>query len=257
MKIITISMGFNGIKGEINVPGEIPWEIVVVYFVLALFFVFYIGKKYGGLKQFTTLDLVYIAVGAALGVAWEFYIGSYLGRVLPSSPFIGVGFWGRILIILIFVGLVRKVGSGMLSLLIYNILSDLFHYGFGGEPIFTIYETLTYGLFIDLMIALTGGKIFGIGLKPSNNTNQPEEVVLKSLRRRQTILAVVEGIVLGILFAIPDPIFYLAFFRPFLYGAIVNWQTVTFDLIAFIPGDVIITIIAGLLALRVSRAVGQ
>ncbi|TRM95193.1 hypothetical protein DJ526_00995, partial [Sulfolobus sp. A20-N-G8] len=153
--------------------------------------------------------------------------------------------------------LVRKVGSGMLSLLIYNILSDLFHYGFGGEPIFTIYETLTYGLFIDLMIALTGGKIFGIGLKPSNNTNQPEEIVLKSLRRRQTILAVVEGIVLGILFAIPDPIFYLAFFRPFLYGAIVNWQTVTFDLIAFIPGDVIITIIAGLLALRVSRAVGQ
>ncbi|TRM80763.1 hypothetical protein DJ522_08305 [Sulfolobus sp. F3] len=70
-------------------------------------------------------------------------------------------------------------------------------------------------------------------------------------------MAVVEGIVLGILFAIPDPIFYLAFFRPFLYGAIVNWQTVTFDLIAFIPGDVIITIIAGLLALRVSRAVGQ
>lgn len=251
-------MSFNGIKGAVNVPGEIPWEIVLLYFILALAFVFYIGKKQGGLKKFTTLDLVYIAVGAALGVAWEFYIGSYLGRLLPSSPFIRIGFWGRILIILIFVALVRKVGAGMLSLLIFNVLSDLLHYGFGGEPMFTIYETLTYGLFIDLLIALTGGHIFGIGLKPNTaSADVPEEVLVKNLRRRQNILAIVEGIVLGILFALPDPIFYLGFFRPFLYGAIVNWQTVIFDIEAFIPGDVIITIIAGFLALRVAMAVGQ
>ncbi len=28
---------FNGIKGLINVAGEIPWEVVVAYYILALY----------------------------------------------------------------------------------------------------------------------------------------------------------------------------------------------------------------------------
>lgn len=61
-------MGFNGIKGLVNVPGQLPWEVVLIYFIAALFFVFYFGKKTGGLKSFTTIDLVYIGIGAAFSV---------------------------------------------------------------------------------------------------------------------------------------------------------------------------------------------
>ncbi|QIW23937.1 hypothetical protein EWF20_07080 [Sulfolobus sp. S-194] len=245
-------MSFNGISGAINEPGQIPWEIVLLYFILALFFVFYYGKKTGGLKAFSTLDLVYIGIGAAFSVAWEFFIGRYIGKFLPNSPFIDVGFWGRLVIIFIVAALVRKVGAGMLTLLIFNLLSDIFYYGFGGEPMFTIYESLTYGLFIDLMIAATGGKIFGIGVTPKNGGS--------SLQRANLIsryLAIVEGGILGLLWAIPDPIFYSGFFGPFIYAYAPNWAHIVFDLFAFIPADIVFGIIAGLLALRIVRAVGQ
>ncbi|MDT7873412.1 MAG: hypothetical protein RRB18_07375, partial [Sulfolobaceae archaeon] len=65
-------MAFNGISGAVNEPGELPWEVVVGYFVVALAIVFFIGKKYGGLKAFTTLDLVYIGIGGAFAMVWEF-----------------------------------------------------------------------------------------------------------------------------------------------------------------------------------------
>lgn len=248
-------MGFNGIAGAVNEPGEIPWEVVVAYFVFALAFAFYYGKKTGGLKAFTTLDLVYIGIGAAFAVAWEFYIGSFISKPLPHSPFIGVPFWGRLVITFIVAALVRKVGTGMLTLAIFDILSDVFYYGFGGEPMFTIYEALTYGLFIDLMIAITGGKLFGIGYVPKNKNNGGSNV--KYTTKISTVLPVVEGAVLGFLWAIPDPIFYSGFFGPFIYAYAPNWAHIEFHLIAHIPGNVVFGIIAALLATRIVKAVGQ
>ncbi|BCS93318.1 hypothetical protein [Metallosphaera javensis (ex Sakai et al. 2022)] len=245
-------MGFNGIEGAINVPGQIPWEIVVIYFIVAIFLAFYLGKRTGGLKAFTTVDLVYIGIGGAFSVVWEFYVGGFIGRFLPSTAFISVGFWGRLIIVFIIAALVRKVGAGMLTLFVYNLLGDLFHYGFGGEPMYFIYETLTYGLFVDLMIAATGGHIFGIGKELRNGGGGGRTAV-----KGATLLAVAQGALLGFSWAIPDPIFYSAFFSPFLYGSYVNWAHVLFNLGAFIPGDVVMGIIGGLLAIRVVRAVGQ
>lgn len=204
-------MGFNGISGAVNEPGELPWEVVVGYFAIALAIVYIIGKKYGGLKALTTLDLVYIGIGGAFAMVWEFYIGSFIGRFLPSTPFVSVGFWGRLIIVFIVAGLVRKAGVGMLTLFIYDFLSDLFHYGFGGEPMFFIYETLTYGLFVDLMIVFTKGKIFGIGYIPKE-VDQPSAVSVS----RTNVLAALEGGILGALWALPDPLFYEGFFGPFI-----------------------------------------
>jgi hypothetical protein len=235
-------MAFNGIKGDLNAPGMIPWEVVVLYFVLVLIFVFYIGKKGGGLKSFKTIDWVYIGIGAALSVVWEFYVGSFLNKFVPSglSAFINFGFLGRLLIVFIVAALTRKVGSGMITLAVFNILSDILYYGFGGEPVYTIYETFTYGLFIDLGIAVTGGRFLGVGV---------------SNRSRATALAVVEGALIGLLWAFPDPLFYLAFFRPLISGAVVDWSRIIFDIEAFIPGDVIMGAVAGIIAGRVQRGV--
>lgn len=248
---ILIKMGFNGIEGAINVPGEIPWEIVVLYFVGALLFVVYYGRKTGGLKSFTTVDLVYIGIGGAFSVVWEFYIGSFLGRFLPSTSFVDIGFWGRLVIIFIIAALVRKVGAGMFTLLVYNLLGDLFHYGFGGEPMYFIYESLTYGLFVDIMIAVTGGHLFGIGKELSNGAGEA------TATKTTTILGVIQGAILGLMWAIPDPIFYSAFFSPFLDGSYVNWGSILFNLGAFMPGDIIMGILASILAVRIARAVGQ
>ena len=58
--------------------------------------------------------------------------------------------------------LVRKVGVRMVSMFIYTILSDLISYGFSGEPMYFIYEVLTYGLMMDIVIAIAGKNLFGI-----------------------------------------------------------------------------------------------
>jgi hypothetical protein len=245
-------MAFNGIKGAVDVPGQLPWEVVVGYFAVALAIVYYLGKKYGALKAFTTLDLVYIGIGGAFAMVWEFYIGSFIGRFLPSTPFIGVGFWGRLIIVFIVAGLVRKVGVGMLTLFVFNLLSDLFHYGFGGEPMYFIYESLTYGLFVDLMIVFAKGKIFGIGYTPKE-VNQPHAVLV----RRTNVLAALEGGILGALWALPSPLFYSGFFKPFIFGAAPNWGKIVFDILAHLPGDIVMGILGGILAYYVARAVGQ
>jgi len=246
-------MGFNGICGAVNVPGEIPWEVVAGYFAVALATMYFIGKKYGGLKKFTTLDLVYIGIGGAFAVVWEFYVASFIDRFLPSTPFVDVSFWGRLMIIFIVAGLVRKPGVGMLTLFVFDFLADLFHYGFGGEPMFFIYEMLTYGLFLDLMIVFTKGKIFGIGYTPKEA--EPQHAV--SVSRTTNVLAALEGGIVGALWALPDPLFYDGFFGPFIYGYAPNWGKIIFHIQAFLPGDIVMGIVGGILAYYIARAVGQ
>ncbi len=265
-------MGFNGIAGAVNEPGEIPWEFVALYFIVALVIAFLLGKRTGGLKAFTTLDLIYIGIGSAFAVAWEFYIAGFLDRFIPSSPFISVSFWGRLIIVFIVAALVRKVGVGMLSLFIFDVLSDLFHYGFGGEPMYFIYETFTYGLFVDLMIAATGGRIFGLPnfntgtATPSSNPqikstqlNEEEDSPKSTLSISRITYAVgaIEGAIIGILWAFPDPVFYDGFLRPFIEAKVANWGYIYYHIYAYMPGDAVAGIIGAIIAIIVARAVGS
>lgn len=250
-------MGFNGIGGYLNSPGMIPWEIVVLYFIGAAIFAFVYGRNHGAGSKFKTVDLVYIGVGAAFTTVWEFFVGPFLNKFVPSSltAYIGFGFFGRILIVFIIAGLVRKVGTGMLTLFIFNLLGDIFHYGFGGEPIYTLYEVLTYGLFIDLMIAVTHGHLFGIGKEQSEETSGNQ--FTKVLNSYHTVAPAIMGAVVGFLWAIPENILYSGFFNPFLYGGVVNWQSMIFSLGAAIPGNIVFGIIAAYIAVRVSTVLGQ
>ncbi|PVU69698.1 hypothetical protein DDW09_03565 [Sulfolobus sp. SCGC AB-777_L09] len=266
-------MGFNGIAGAVNEPGEIPWELVLLYFSVALAVAFLLGKRIGGLKAFNTLDLIYIGIGSAFAVAWEFYIAGFLDRFIPSNPFVSVGFWGRIIIVFIVAALVRKVGVGMLTLFIFTVLSDIFHYGFGGEPMYFIYETFTYGLFVDLMIAATGGRIFGLpNFAPSFTTKPPtqniQKVTMQSVEedtpthstlitKLTFIVGVIEGAIIGTLWAFPDPVFYDGFLRPFIYAKVANWGYIYYHIYAYIPGDAIAGAIGAIIAILVARAVGS
>ncbi|AHC51989.1 hypothetical protein SUSAZ_08615 [Sulfolobus acidocaldarius SUSAZ] len=236
-------MSFNGIGFYTDKPGEISLPIVAAYFVIALAVVIYFGKRTGGLKAFKTIDWVYIGIGAAAAYIWQFIIGAVAGGAIPSglTNFIQIPFWGRIFIIFIVAGLVRKVGVGMISLFLFDLLSSLFHYGFSGEPMFFIYEALTYGLFIDLMIAFTGGKIFGLGL-----TKGPTYV---------NAISALEGAILGVLWAIPYYILYFGFFNPFINGAVVSWSKIIFGLATNIPIDGAVGIFAELAANSVGNAV--
>lgn len=246
-------MGFNGISGSLSVPGMIPWEIMVLYFVGAAVFAIFYGLNYGGASRFKTVDFVYIGVGAAFSVVWEFFVGPFLNKFVPSGalPFIDFGFFGRILILLIVAGLVRKVGVGMSSMFIFNILGDIFHYGFYGEPAFTIYETFTYGLLIDVVIAFTRGHLFGIGLE------QEEGLMAKIQKRSMLLVPAITGAVVAFLWTIPDNVIYAGFFNPLIFGAIVSWQKISFNFEAALVGNMIFGVIAAFIAIRVAKVLGQ
>lgn len=249
-------MGFNGIGGNLNVAGMIPWEIVLAYFALALFFVFYYSRKTGGLKGYKTADFVYIGIGAAFTVVWEFFVGPLMDKIIPPglTAFIGFGFFGRILILFIVAGLVRKPGVGMMSMAIFDILGDIFHYGFSGEPMFVIYESLTYGLFLDLAISIKRGNLFDNFTRKANKAGQTVQNVKSAAHQR--IFAAITGGIIGFAWAFPDPFFYSGFFGPFLYGSIVNWQAILVSFAEAIPGNVLLGAIGGLIALRVARVIG-
>lgn len=225
-------MVFNHIEGNINVPGEIPWEIVAIYFILAPTILYLVARKEKILKKFTTLDYVYIGIGAAIATVWEFFIGSFLNRAIAIS-YIDLAFWGRMFILIMVVALVRKFGAGMLSLVVFDVLADAVHYGWGGQPLFFIYEGLTYGLFIDLIIVLSKGKPF----------------------EGNKIFVAIQGAIVGFLWSLPDPILWEGFLRVFIYGGIVNWDKISFDILTSFPFTTIVGIIAAFTSLRVSRAV--
>ena len=249
-------MGFNGINGAINVAGQLPWYYVVGYFVAALIIAGFIGFRRKSWAQFTTLDWVFIGIGAAFAVVWEFFIGSFLGGFVPSglSNYISIGFWGgQLLSMMVVAALVRKVGVGMVSFVVYSFLGDLFHYGFGGEPVYFFYEALTYGLFLDLMLAFTGGNIFAV----KSSMRASVESTGGGSSGKLVGMMLVEGGIIGFLFALPDPIFYGGFFSSFLSGYTPNWQSNYALLAAFIVSGIPAGAVAGVLANRIARALGQ
>jgi len=91
------------------------------------------------IKKFTTLDYVYMGIGAAIATAWEFFIGRFLDSVTTIS-YVDVAFWGRMFILIVVVAIIRKFGAGILSLVIFDVLADAVHYGWSGQPLFFIYE---------------------------------------------------------------------------------------------------------------------
>lgn len=226
---------FNGIKGDINIPGEIPWEFVLLYYVLAPTILYIVAKKEGLVKRFTTIDWVYVGIGSAFATAWEFYVGSFIDRLVPVSigGFIDLAFWGRMIILVIVASLVRKFGVGMVSLFVFDVLADLFHYGFGGQPLYFIYESLTYGLFIDLILVVSRGK----------------------LMQGSYVISAIQGAVIGLLWALPEPIIYEMFYRPFIYGAVVNVSKAVFALETQLALIWIAGLLGGIIAHRVQRSV--
>ena len=251
-------MGFNGIAGTLDQVGQIPWEYVVGYFAIALVVAFLLGRRTGGLSRFTTLDFVYIGIGVAFAVVWQWFIGSFLNGFLPGGvrTYIDFGFMGgQLITMMVVAALVRKVGVGITSFVVYSFLSDIFHYGFGGEPMYFFYEGLTYGLFLDLMIAFTGGNIFGA---KSSAKASAEGTMGGGSSAKLTGVMIVEGAVVGFLFAFPDPIIYSGFFANFINGpGAVNWQTIYTNLTTFIISGIPAGAIGGIIANRVSRALGH
>ena len=217
-------------------PGITPLPIVVGYFVVASVVAFFIVKR--SKNRMKLMDYVIAAIGGAITSFADHVIGDAIFLPAPIYPFINPPVWFRILVFLIVVGVIRKVGAGMLSMGVFDIVGDLLHFGFTGEPLWLIEDVLTYGLMADITIYLTHGRIFGIGEKTM-----------------QALYAVFEGGVLGFVFSFVHPFFTYGFIAPIVFGFVPSQARIEFLLISYIPGDVVIGAIAALAANRVAWVV--
>ncbi len=153
----------------------------------------------------------------------------------------------------------------MVAMFIFNLLSDLISYGFSGEPMYFMYEMLTYGLMMDIVIAVAGKNLFGIR-SPSKKPVAGKEKVELNKNPASThllsnipavYLAAIEGVAIGVFWAVPEPLFYSGFIAPFLYGGVVDWAAIIFSILAFIPSAIITGAIGGIITLRIVKAVGH
>ncbi|NON61214.1 hypothetical protein, partial [Acidianus sp. RZ1] len=165
-------------------PGMTPWEIVVAYFIIAAIIAGYILFKKK--DKMNTLDYVFAGIGGSLVAVADHLVGDAIFLPSPLYPIINPPIWFRILTFFIVIGIIRKVGAGMLTMAVFDIVGDIIHFSFTGEPLWLIEDVLTYGLMADILIFLTKGKIFNIGSKLS-------------------YIGIIEGVALGLAFSFVHP----------------------------------------------------
>ncbi|MEM3188970.1 MAG: hypothetical protein QXR72_12200 [Saccharolobus sp.] len=217
-------------------PGVTPLPIILGYFVIVTIIIIILLLK--AKPKFNAIDLAIIGVGGALVAIFDHIIGDAI--FLPSGiyPIINPPVWFRIFVFFITVGVVRKVGSGITTMAVYDIVSDLLHFGFTGEPLWLLEDILTYGAIVDIAIFITRGKIFGIGEK-----------------RDQLLLAILEGGIIGFIFSFIHPFFTYGFFAPLIFGFIPNQARIMYLFITYIPGTTFVGAISAIIANRVSKVI--
>jgi len=204
-------------------PGMTPLPIVVGYFIIAVVLAFLIIKK--SKDRMKLMDYVIAGIGGAITSFADHILGDAIYLPAPIYPLINPPIWFRILVFFLTIGVIRKVGSGMLAMAVFDIVGDLIKFGFAGEPLWLIEDVFTYGLMADLAIYLTKGKIFGIGEK-----------------KHQTLYAIFEGGILGFAFSFVRPFFTYGFIAPLLFGFVPSQARMMFILICvprLFPGGIL------------------
>lgn len=217
-------------------PGMTPLPIVVAYFIIAssVGIVLLIKRK----PKYNAVDFAIIGVGGGLTAIINYIVGNAIFLPAELHFIFGKELFLGVFVFYSTVGAVRKVGSGMATVAVYDITSDIIEYGFTGEPLSLIFNVFTYGLMADILIFLTNNKIFGIGEK-----------------KDQILLAAFEGGMLGFFFSFIHPFFFMGFFGPLVFGVIPNRALIMFAFLLLVPGYIVNGALSGILVNRISKVV--
>lgn len=157
---------WNGVYFNTNTI--IPWPVVLAFAVLYFGLLAWAWRPRQGrpFSNFKTVDFVYIALIAALTVVYNFFISPLIPKVGAVTTYFYYPLIGEIFLVSLAAALVGKPGAAGLTMFIYTLLSDIVHYGFGGEPFWFIYEMTAYGGLIDLWLIYRGEAFFTPYLRP-------------------------------------------------------------------------------------------
>ena len=209
---------------------------VIGYLVVAVIVVIIILlKNKNFLKKFNAIDYAYMGVGGALVAVMDHVVGDAIFIPSPFYPWINPPVYFRVLVAFIVIALVRKFGAGMITMGVYDIISDIVsHFSFTGEPLWLFEDILTYGLMADIAILLTRNNLF----------------VSKNIG-----INVLEGALLGLAWSVVHPFFTFGFIAPEVFGFVPNATRVFFLFETYAVGLLVIGAISAIVANRVAKLV--
>lgn len=188
-------MVWNGVHFNLNTI--IPWYVILIWTLLYFALLAWAwrpkeGRPFGNFK---TIDFVYIALIAALLIVYNFFISPLIPKVGTVTTYFYYPIIGETFLVMLAAALVGKPGSaGGLTMFIYTLLSDIIHYGFGGEPFWFIYEVTSYAAIIDLWLIYRGGKYYMIPFRgifkgaTDSKTSGGESVTTEELEEELKLL---------------------------------------------------------------------
>jgi len=163
---------------------------------------------------------------AALLIVYNFFISPLIPKVGAVTTYFYYPIIGETFLVMLAAALVGKPGSAGLTMVIYTLLSDIIHYGFGGEPFWFIYEVTAYAAIIDLWLIYRGRYYMmpfqgvfskstdpGVGEGGSVDAEELEEE-LKSAKA----LFIVDALIGGITISAAYPVWYRGFWATFVEG---------------------------------------
>jgi hypothetical protein len=217
-------MVWNGVHFNLNTI--IPWPIVLLWTLLYFALLAWAwrpkeGRPFGNFK---TIDFVYIALAAALLNVYRFFISPLIPRVGSVTTYFYYPDIGDVFLVMLVAALVGKPGSVGLFLFIFDIIADIIHYGFGGQPFWFVYETTAYGAMVDLWLIYRGRYYMmpfqGVLSKSANpgvgGGGSAEE--LEEELKPAKALFIVDALLGGITISAAYPVWYRGFWATFVEG---------------------------------------
>ena len=243
----------------------IPWWGMAIYFIIVAALFAYGWKKHL-LANFRTVDYVYMGLLAAILVIWNFFISPLIPRFSAITTFFYYPTIGELFILFLVVALIGKPGSVSIMMIIYTLLSDIFHYGFGGEPFWFIYEVTAYAILIDLYL-IVRGKYMGtpyqrvLSFKAQVTAEQAAQaqaektVKPKENVRKIPILPFLDGAVAGFIVMIAYDFWYRGFWATFVEGKLYTLHAVLFFTLTNGIGGIIVGIILAPLVYYIKKVI--
>lgn len=233
-------MVWNGV--HFNTCTVIPWPIMVLLIAI------YIGSMiaYWNINaetkrpMLTTRDITYMGLVAAILVVYNYFIAPLVPSISVLNDFFQLSMIGDIYMFLIVAALVSKPGSVGITVIMFDLLGDITHYGFGGEPFWIIGDVIAYAMIIDIWLIFRRDNFMSVHINSKS---------------KNSIMPFIDGIMGGIAYAISIPLFFQGFWGSFVHGFIFNYHFVLFRVVLSIPEGIVFGIIVTPLVIYTQIAV--
>ncbi len=216
--MVNYSMVWNGV--HFNTYTVIPWPVIVVLAIIYLTSLILYWRLKAPEKnlKLTTRDATYMGLVAAILVVYHYFITPFIPSFSFLNDFFNLSLIGDIYMLLVVAALTGKPGSVAITVIVYDLLGDITHYGFGGEPFWIIGDVMAYAMIIDLWLIFRESNF----MSPKNR-----------------VLSFLDGAIGGVAYSVSVPLFFMGFWGSFVHGFIFNPAFIYFRILSSVPEGII------------------